>query len=61
MIDLPHKTAEEYEARAAFYRANATEAFERNDHPGRVRSRHVRESWPHLVAAADHQVIHVAD
>jgi hypothetical protein len=29
MIDFPHKTAEEYEASAAFYRAKATEAFER--------------------------------
>jgi hypothetical protein len=29
MIDFPHKTAEEYEASAVFYRAKTTEAFER--------------------------------
>ena len=32
-----------------------------NDHSGGVRSRHVRQRRPHLVTAADHQVVHVAD
>jgi hypothetical protein len=32
-----------------------------DDHPGGVRSRHVRQGRSHLVTAADHQIIHVAD
>ena len=31
------------------------------DYAGGIRSRHVRQGWPHLVAAANHQVIHIAD
>ena len=32
-----------------------------DNHSGRVRSRYVRQRRPHLVTAADHQVVHIAD
>ena len=34
---------------------------DRHDNSGRVRARHVRERGPHLITAADHQIVHVAD
>ena len=34
---------------------------DRHDNSRRVRARHVRERGPHLITAADHQIVHVAD
>jgi hypothetical protein len=34
---------------------------DRDDDSGRIRSRHVRERGSHLIAAAAHQIVHVAD
>ena len=34
---------------------------DRHDNSGCVRARHVRERGPHLITAADHQIVHVAD
>jgi hypothetical protein len=43
-------------------RPKAVDFFaDRHHNAGRVRAWHVRERGPHLVASADHQIVHVAD
>ena len=42
-------------AKSRYVRAN------RYDHPRSVRPRYVRERRPHLITAAAHQVVHIAD
>ena len=56
------KTAEPILAGDPIARTEALNLFAAgDDNPGGVRSRHVRKGRSHLVTAADHQVIHVAD
>ena len=56
------KAAEPVSAGDAVARAKAPNLVaDRNHDPGGVRSRHVRERRPHLIAAGGHQIIHVAD
>ena len=56
------KAAEPVSAGDAVARAKAPDLVaDRNHDPSGVRSRHVRERRPHLIAAGGHQIIHVAD
>jgi hypothetical protein len=54
--------AEPVSAGDAIARAKAPNLVaDRNHDPCGVRSRHIREGRPHLIAAGGHQIIHVAD